>query len=134
MASRPSCHQLIDRMDAQTAEMLVNCGRKYQNTATTIATDNSGARIRVHRSRRRPGAAVGVSEVVETMVIAAVLAVPGNRSSRTRRRVQLEPAVAVVVHHLPQRGAADEAQPGEHRGHAGGPVQVEVIGGAAARV
>src|SRR6266516_5826501 len=138
-ASRPSCQELIERMDAQTAEMLVNCGKKYQNTRATIASDTRGAAIRIARCQRRPGAAVGVSGVVETLVIAAVLAVRriGWCGMHRRRRVQLEPAVAVVVNHLAQRVPGDEAQAVEHRGQrlrAARAVQLEVIGDAPAGV
>src|SRR5437867_4619007 len=56
-----SWSQVIDWIDAQTAEMLVNLGRKYQKTAMTISTDSAGASSWRGRSRRRPRAAGAAS-------------------------------------------------------------------------
>src|SRR5215218_3653835 len=52
-ASAASCGQLIDRTEVHTADRLVNCGRKYQKTTTTIARDTSGASTCRHRHRNR---------------------------------------------------------------------------------
>src|SRR6185503_17907210 len=61
------CSAVIDWIDTQTAEMLVNCGRKYQKTATTMATENSGGSTR-RATLRQAGRPASVVTAVPAVV------------------------------------------------------------------
>src|ERR687886_2701225 len=70
------CNVVIERIAAQTADRLVNCGRKYQNTAKIRPSEITIGRTRRNRNRRRSvGADLTVSGGTAVPLMSAVPAV-----------------------------------------------------------